>query len=161
MFFIRLRLPAEVRAPVGHHVRIKIAVGAKPVLRPYTPIGPLQEKTSYLDFLIKTYEAPAGVMSRALGELKPGAQDSVTVNLMDTTTGGLIDYIKTVKGVKHLRFLTAGTGITPCIRILRQWLADHQAAWKEEENIQDSWTLKGLFSYKTQDDTLCQDLLDS
>ncbi|KHN80097.1 Toll-interacting protein [Toxocara canis] len=103
--------------PVGHHVNLKInkngfafvirCITMVEFIRPYTPVL-LEESGRTISFLIKVYED--GKFSCALRRLKPGD----ILEISDPI--GTEDFVSAC--LPELCILTAGTGITPMLRLL-------------------------------------------
>lgn len=84
------------------------AEGAKPVIRPYTPISD-EDARGHVDLLVKKY--PDGPMSSHLHGLQPG--DKLEVK------GPLPKYPWTANKHDHVALVAGGTGITPMWQLCR------------------------------------------
>lgn len=111
---LRFKLPEDDMVS-GVHIASAILTkfkpeteGAKPVIRPYTPIND-EDAKGYLDLLIKKY--PDGPMSTHLHDLVPGQRLDIK--------GPLPKYPWTANKHEHIALVAGGTGITPMFQLLR------------------------------------------
>ncbi|XP_063386381.1 cytochrome b5 reductase 4 isoform X1 [Cydia fagiglandana] len=112
---LSLAAPAQALvAPLGHHVRVHRTISDVECVRSYTPVGegwgPDADRDSAIHLAVKGYET--GALSPYLTALQPG--DEVTVS------GPYGNFqLHTLKGVKEIYFVAAGTGITPMLGLLK------------------------------------------
>jgi len=101
----------------GHHVMFKTLIEDTEIIRPYTPVTPLDQDKSKSDrnihFLIKIY--PDGAMTPGLGKL--GVGDVVSVS-DHTGTFSMSQIPVSEEKSDIVCLLAAGTGITPILSIL-------------------------------------------
>ena len=140
--FIDLELADEeadglVLAP-GRHVSMRAEVDGEMVVRPYSPISP-PDDTRRLTLLVKVYSL--GKLSAHLGGLAPGD----TVELRGPT--GNFKYAPNTR--RHLTLCAAGSGLTPCLQLLKYILADPD----------DTTTVTFHFQNREQRDILMHDEL--
>lgn len=109
----RFEIPHKFGLPVGQHVSMRAMIRGKYVMRSYTPISD-NDATGYVDFLVKTYEA--GNLSRVFNNLKIG--DTMQMK----GPKGRFKYLPNM--TERIGMVAGGTGITPCLQILRSALAD-------------------------------------
>lgn len=109
----RFEIPHKFGLPVGQHVSMRAMIRGKYVMRSYTPISD-NDATGYVDFLVKTYEA--GNLSRVFNNLKIG--DTMQMK----GPKGRFKYVPNM--TERIGMVAGGTGITPCLQILRSALAD-------------------------------------
>ena len=91
---------------------MRAMIRGKYVMRSYTPISD-NDATGYVDFLVKTYEA--GNLSRVFNNLKIG--DTMQMK----GPKGRFKYLPNM--TERIGMVAGGTGITPCLQILRSALA--------------------------------------
>jgi len=93
----------------GQHIYLRATVNGKELIRPYTPIGPVEYEYLF-DFIIKIY--PQGLMSTYLDTL--GYGDPVELK----GPRGKFIYVHDLKTPRYC-MVAAGTGITPILQIIR------------------------------------------
>ena len=107
----RFKLPRKndiLGLPIGQHITVACNVDGKEVARSYTPSSSDDDK-GHFDLIVKSY--PTGLLSKYLGEMQ----------LHQTIK------VKGPKGKMHYRpglvrafgMIAGGTGITPCLQIIR------------------------------------------
>lgn len=121
---------------------VQATIDGKEVSRPYTPVTRNSQK-GYLDLIIKTYPAPAGVMSRHIDSLKVGD----TVNMKGPWQK--IEYKKNMKD--KIGMIAGGTGITPMLQVAREIL----------DNRSDHTEVSLIFANVTEEDIILRDELDA
>jgi len=108
----RLRVPGhEFDFEPGQHTTVRFESGGEEVVRPYTPTN--LPGTDQLTLAIKRYDD--GLASSYMHGKRPG--DTVEIGPLDGALG-LEDPDRDVA------FLATGTGITPMMAMLRQYLAE-------------------------------------
>jgi len=123
-----------VKAPIGEN--------GKPVIRPYTPVSSNDDK-GHWDLLVKVYEK--GVMSKYLGDLKPG--DELEVK-------GPIPKLAIKPNMKKkIAMVAGGSGITPMYQVVNELL-------KAEANSKEKTELTLLFANVSEDDILLKETFD-
>ena len=119
-----------LRVPVGHHVYLSASDrnhGGDKVVRPYTPV--LEEEGREVKLLVKLIDN--GRMSAILRRVEIGNK-KCTSNLFESPVlgdkfslsdaAGAFD-IQPMLTAEHVLFLAGGSGITPFIPILTEWLS--------------------------------------
>jgi cytochrome-b5 reductase len=136
---------STVPYPCGKHLSLRCTIDGQPVVRPYTPITH-PDCRDHIDILFKRYLG--GRMSTHLFNLQPG--DGVQVR----GPFGRFKYV--ANRWRSIGLLAAGTGITPCLQLIRYVLeaTHHQLAHPD-----DTTTLTLLFQNRTEADILLYDLL--
>lgn len=119
----------------GQHIRIVVEQDGETVQRPYTPVN--LPGTDALALAIKRYEE--GTVSVWMDEQDPG--DSIVI----TEPGGNL-YLRDPD--RDVVFLSTGTGITPMIAMLKQYLND------------GSGRAAFLYGERTQADIMYRETLD-
>ncbi|KAI8843019.1 Oxidoreductase, molybdopterin-binding domain-containing protein [Chytridium lagenaria] len=129
---IRFTTPQNFSLPCGHHVFLKITIPASPpvtVIRAYTPIS----VRDTIDFLIRIYgtgdaASGIGVASRALSRIETGGVEVMMkgpVGDIEYKGHGVFDMDRKSCHTRRIVMMAAGTGITPCWRVLegvaREW----------------------------------------
>jgi ferredoxin-NADP reductase len=108
----RLRVPGhEFEFEPGQHTTVRFESGDETVVRPYTPTN--LPGTDELALTIRRYED--GLASSYMHTKRPG--DKVTI-------GPIEGNLKLADPDQDVAFLASGTGITPLLSILRQYLRD-------------------------------------
>lgn len=134
----RLQVPGhEFDYKPGQHTTIRFESGAEEVIRPYTPTN--LPGSDELALTIKRYDD--GLASSYMHQKRPG----------DTVTIGPIDGNLTLADTdRDVAFLASGTGLTPMMAMLRQYLRDGSGhahvvlGEKREETIIHRETLNEL-----------------
>lgn len=90
--------------------------GAKPTIRPYTPVSPNNAK-GYMELVIKKYEG--GPMSTYMHSLQPGMKLDIK--------GPLPKYFWHTNKHVHVGLVAGGTGITPMWQLVRDIFADKKS----------------------------------
>lgn len=121
---------------------VKADIQGKEVSRPYTPVTRNTQK-GYLDLIIKTYESPAGLMSRYIDTLKVG--DKVDMK----GPWQKMEYKKNMH--KKIGMIAGGTGITPMLQVVREIL----------DNKSDHTDVSLIFANVTEQDIILRDELDA
>ncbi|PRP87281.1 hypothetical protein PROFUN_01543 [Planoprotostelium fungivorum] len=123
-----------VRAPIGED--------GKQVIRPYTPISDNDDR-GHWDLLVKVYEK--GVMSKHLGDLKPG--DTLEVK-------GPIPKLQIKPNMKkRIAMIAGGSGITPMYQVVNELI-------KAEKDSKEKTELTLLFANISEDDILLKETFD-
>ncbi len=108
----RLRVPDhEFDFEPGQHTTVRFESGGEEVVRPYTPTN--LPGTDQLTLAIKRYED--GLASSYVHGKRPG--DKVTIGPLDGA-------LSLADPDRDVAFLATGTGITPMMAMLRQYLAE-------------------------------------
>jgi cytochrome-b5 reductase len=140
----RFKLPDNLNLglPVGRHLSVRADIRGVHVTRAYTPIS-RPDQLGYFELLVKTYEF--GKMSQHMDHMSIG--DVLLFR-------GPVGRFKFSPGTKHIGLLAGGTGITPCIQLMRciLELPEYQAETTR-------FTL--LFQNRKREDVLLRDELDS
>lgn len=110
--------------------------------KPYTPITKADTKGT-IDFCIKEYPAPNGLVSRHICGLKPGE----TVYFK----GPWIKFAYTPNSHRAIGMVAGGTGITPMLQVAREIL----------ENPEDTTEVSLIFANVSEDDIMLRDTLDA
>jgi cytochrome-b5 reductase len=109
--------------PVGRHLSVMAHIDGNKVMRPYTPVSRPDEIGSF-SLLIKAYEF--GRMSNHLFQLQVG--DSLEVR------GPVGRFKYTANMHKHIVFVCGGTGLTPCLQVIR-WILEGPNHLEEETRL--------------------------
>lgn len=110
--------------------------------KPYTPVTK-QDTTGTMDFVIKEYPAPDGIVSRHMCGLQPG--ETVLFK------GPWAKFPYKANSKRVIGMVAGGTGITPMLQVARQIL----------ENPDDLTEVNLIFANKSEDDIMCRDTLDA
>lgn len=150
-FIFRFLLPEGcvfgLRHP-GHHVMFRAVIGGKEVERPYTPVSLLHQR-DHVDFVIKVYES--GKMTQHINSLRAGS----TIEMRGprgafSFEAGVVHVGPRKAPVKELAMVSAGSGITPMLQILRMALLD----------TAHPVNLTLLFANRTREHIICKAELD-
>uniref|UniRef100_A0A7S4LAW5 Cytochrome-b5 reductase n=1 Tax=Eutreptiella gymnastica TaxID=73025 RepID=A0A7S4LAW5_9EUGL len=159
---LRFALPStqhRLGLPVGWHMLLRGQVGEEAVVRPYTPTSSDDDR-GFFELVIKIYFAEenptfpeGGRMSQWLHRLRVGE----TVDAKGPV--GHFEYRGKGKCCLHGRELTVkrigliagGTGITPCLQVLKAIAKDPA----------DTTEAHLLFANKSPDDVICMDMLEA
>lgn len=136
----RFAIPHQLGLPIGQHVSIRASIDGKPMVRSYTPISD-HTATGHVDFLVKTYEK--GNVSRAFDRLQLGE------SLDMRGPKGRFTYARNM--AQQIGMIAGGTGITPCLQILRAALRDPK----------DKTQFSLLYANVSEDEILLRDELTS
>lgn len=147
----RFMLPdkhAILGLPLGMHINIKTRINGKLCIRSYTPITVDKISIGFFDLMIKIY--PDGKISNYLDELDINDEIEINGPVGQVTYNNEIHkFIKfksrtPISGnIKKLGLLSAGSGITPMLQLIRS---------EEFKNTE----IKLIYSNKTLDDILCR-----
>ncbi len=96
---------------IGRHVSVKAEIAGQKVIRAYTPISKIDNKGSF-DLLVKRYEE--GKLSNYIWDLKKG--DWLDVR------GPVGRYQWKANANPVMGLIAAGSGITPCLQLIRSAL---------------------------------------
>lgn len=141
---IRFEIPfgKSLGLPIGRHITVRAEINGNKVMRAYTPTS-RPDQCGYFDLLVKVYEY--GKMSTHLHSLVPGATLEVR---------GPVGRFKYTKNMyKCMGFVAGGTGLTPCLQVIRCILDG-----KDKDGDVTSFVL--LFQNRTEEDILLRDELD-
>jgi len=134
----RLRVPGHrFEFEPGQHTTVRFESGGETVVRPYTPTN--LPGTDQLTLAIRRYDD--GLASAYMHTRRPG--DEVTI-------GPLEGALTLADADRDVAFLASGTGITPMLSMLRQYLRDGSGhahvvfGEKREETIIHRGTLNEL-----------------
>eukprot|EP00730_Choanoeca_flexa_P012578 TRINITY_DN4412_c0_g1_i1.p1 TRINITY_DN4412_c0_g1~~TRINITY_DN4412_c0_g1_i1.p1 ORF type:complete len:325 (+),score=73.59 TRINITY_DN4412_c0_g1_i1:34-1008(+) len=150
--------------PVGKHMNFSAKVDGKLVVRSYTPVSS-DDDIGYFDLVIKVYRpAPpkfpeGGKLSQYFDDMKIG--DTIDVvgpkGHIEYKSPGVLNLAgKTKKdptrslNVKHIGMMAGGTGITPCLQLIRDIL----------KHASDNTKVSLIFANKTEEDILLRKELD-
>lgn len=136
----RFAIPHKFGLPIGQHVSVRAPLDGQHIVRSYTPISD-HNATGYVDFLVKTYEA--GNVSRVFDRLQIGE------SLEMRGPKGRFTYARNM--APQIGMLAGGTGITPCLQILRAALRDPK----------DRTQFSLLYANVSEDEILLRDELTS
>ena len=140
---IRLEIPQgrDLGLRIGRHVSVKAEIAGQKVIRAYTPISKIDEKGSF-DLLVKRYED--GKLSNYMWNLKKG--DWLDVR------GPVGRYQWKSNAYPIIGLVAAGSGITPCLQLIRSVL---------ETPAGDNDSTKFILFYqnRTEKDILLRDML--
>ncbi|BFZ53386.1 NADH-cytochrome b5 reductase [Savitreella phatthalungensis] len=139
----RFALPGKndiLGLPIGQHITVACNIEGKEVARSYTPSSSDDDK-GFFDLIVKSY--PQGILSRYLGQMQ----------LHQTIK------VKGPKGKMHYRpglvrafgMIAGGTGITPCLQIIRAIL----------KNPEDKTKISLIYANVTEGDIILRDELDA
>lgn len=121
---------------IGRHITVRAEIDGNKVMRSYTPTTRIDQH-GYFDLLVKSYEY--GKMSTHLTALRVGQRLEVR--------GPIGRFHYTVNQHPVLGFIAGGTGITPCLQVIRTIL--------ECPDYKDDTTQMILFyQNRTEDDIL-------
>ena len=142
---IRVELPPDSTSglTVASCVVARAEIDGKAVTRPYTPVS-LNSQVGFVDFLVKVYPAPGGVMSRHITSLRPDA-DVVEIK----GPFKKLEYKPNMK--KRVGMIAGGTGVTPMLQIIREILS----------NPEDMTQVSLVFANVTEADILLREELDA
>jgi NAD(P)H-flavin reductase len=120
----RIEIPhgKALNLPVGRHISLKALIDNRIIVRAYTPTSPPNVK-GYFDLLIKSYEF--GQMSKYLSTLRAG--DTLLVR------GPLGNYKVTKNQYGGIGLIAGGSGLTPCLQLVRTILENSTVAKKESK----------------------------
>ncbi|EST06578.1 Oxidoreductase FAD/NAD(P)-binding [Kalmanozyma brasiliensis GHG001] len=94
--------------PIGQHISVKATIDGKDVQRSYTPTSS-DDDHGFFDLVVKSYEK--GNVSKYIGAMKIGDLLSVKGPKGQMRYGpGLC---------RHIGMIAGGTGLTPCLQIIR------------------------------------------
>ncbi|CAL1144484.1 unnamed protein product [Cladocopium goreaui] len=152
MWLFRFALPeGQTLAPPGarweveRHVRLRLPGHGQQLVREYTPVSPPKRPGSF-DLAIKIYEE--GAMSSRLARMAPGQVVEMTGLHGDYTISWPSRTIfragEAGLQFRSLAFLVAGSGVTPCIQILQDWVAQGEACSSIQMDI--------LYANRTEDE---------
>jgi len=141
---LRFEIPHNqcINLPIGRHISVRAEIDGNKVTRAYTPTSRPDMK-GYFDLLVKAYEF--GKMSTYLHSLRTG--DEIEVR-------GPIGSFKYGSNMyPRVGLIAGGTGLTPCLQVLRCVLEGPEAALDRT-----AFTL--LFQNRTFADILLREELD-
>jgi cytochrome-b5 reductase len=102
---------------LGRHITVRADIDGNRVMRSYTPTTSIDQK-GYFDLLIKSYEF--GKMSSYLTNLQVGQRVEIR--------GPIGRFQYTVNQYSKMGFIAGGTGITPCLQVIRTILECNEYA---------------------------------
>jgi len=157
---LRLQLPdaRKVGIPVGQHLLVGADIEGEFVVRPYTPIAPvdLRRPSETIELLVKVYKPhgarPGGKMSMFMDKMKPGDKLKVkgpAGHIVYTGKGNVVVHANSLQ-LNQMSFIAGGTGITPVYQFIKHILDDPE----------DTTELALLYSNRTPDDILLKKELD-
>jgi cytochrome-b5 reductase len=141
---LRFELPAgkSLGLTIGRHVSLRAEVDGAKVMRAYTPTSRI-DQVGYFDLMIKSYEY--GKMSSFLHSLRPGSMVDVR---------GPVGRFKYTKNTyPHIGLIAGGTGLTPCLQLVRTIL-------QCPEYADDNTRFTLLFQNRCEQDILLYDELE-
>lgn len=138
----RFKLPRAnsiLGLPIGQHISVQADVNGKNVQRSYTPTSS-DDDHGFFDLVIKSYEQ--GNVSKYIGAMRVGDQLSIK---------GPKGQMRYSPGLaRHLGMIAGGTGLTPCLQIIRAAL----------KNPQDTTQIDFIYANVKVNDILLKDELD-
>ncbi len=142
---LRFQLPTDlsIGLPVGRHISVMAHIDGNKVMRPYTPVSRPDEK-GHFDLLIKVYEY--GKMSNHLWNLHVGETLEVR--------GPIGRFKYTPNMYSHMVFICGGTGLTPCLQVIR-WILEGPSRGEEQTKL----TL--FYQNRTLNDILLLEMLEN
>lgn len=127
---------------LGRHISVRADIDGQKVIRAYTPTSKPDQK-GYFELLVKCYEY--GKLSTFIHSLKVGSAVEVR--------GPVGRYKYTKNSYKRIGLIAAGTGLTPCLQVIRCIL--------EGEGYEDDATcFTLLYQNRTEEDILLKEELD-
>lgn len=138
----RFKLPRAnniLGLPIGQHISVQANVGGKNVMRSYTPTSS-DDDHGFFDLVVKSYEQ--GNVSKYIGMMKIG--DLLSVK----GPKGQMRYSPGL--VRHVGMIAGGTGLTPCLQIIRAAL----------KNPADKTQIDFIYANVKEDDILLKSELD-
>ncbi|VDP94681.1 unnamed protein product [Echinostoma caproni] len=161
---------AWMPVPLGHHVMLRLLDSTgTPVCRPYTPVWPKLTpdsvdhadlvKYTELSLLIKVY--PNGVMSGLIDQLQEGDQLEVSLPIGQFSHSFLHNILSSTKR-PFVFMLSAGSGITPMLRLLLVFLHRHSSDPGDHNAVDVSSPIVRLvcFDRTEKDQVLVDELAD-
>lgn len=138
----RFKLPRAnnvLGLPIGQHISIQANIGGKNVMRSYTPTSS-DDDHGFFDLVVKSYEQ--GNISKYIGAMKIG--DLISVK-------GPKGQMRYTPGLsRHLGMIAGGTGLTPCLQIIRAVL----------KNPSDKTQIDFIYANVKEEDILLKQELD-
>lgn len=125
--------------PIGQHITIACQIDGKEVARSYTPSSSDDDK-GFFDLIVKSY--PTGLVSKYLGEM----QVHQTIKVKGPK--GKMVYAPGL--VRAFGMIAGGTGITPCLQIIRAIL----------KNNDDKTKISLIYANVNESDIILRDELD-
>jgi cytochrome-b5 reductase len=125
-----------VGLPIGRHISVMAHINGEKVMRPYTPVSRPDQK-GYFELLIKSYSL--GKMSSYLFDLEEGSELEVR--------GPVGRFKYTPNQYKHMAFVCGGSGLTPCLQVIRCIL-------EGSVSNEDSTCMTLFYQNRTPDDIL-------
>lgn len=138
----RFKLPRKndiLGLPIGQHITVACEIDGKEVARSYTPSSSDDDK-GHFDLIVKSY--PTGLLSRYLGEL----QLHQTIKVKGPK--GKMVYQPGL--VRAFGMIAGGTGITPCLQVIRAVL----------KNPADRTKISLIYANVNEGDIILRDELD-
>ncbi|SOV01445.1 NADH-cytochrome b5 reductase 1 [Ustilago sp. UG-2017a] len=107
----RFKLPRAnniLGLPIGQHISVQAKINGKTVMRSYTPTSS-DDDHGFFDLVVKSYEQ--GNISKYIRDMKVG--DLLSVK-------GPKGQMRYTPGLaRHIGMIAGGTGLTPCLQIIR------------------------------------------
>ncbi|ETS63890.1 hypothetical protein PaG_02214 [Moesziomyces aphidis] len=138
----RFKLPRQnniLGLPIGQHISIQANINGKNVMRSYTPTSS-DDDHGFFDLVVKSYEQ--GNISKYIGSMKIG--DLISVK----GPKGQMQYTPGLS--RHLGMIAGGTGLTPCLQIIRAVL----------KNPSDKTQIDFIYANVKEEDILLKQELD-
>lgn len=138
----RFALPSKhhiLGLPIGQHITIACDIDGKEVARSYTPSSSDDDK-GYFDLIVKSY--PTGLVSKYLGEMR------VHQTIKVKGPKGQMHYAPGL--VRAFGMIAGGTGITPCLQIIRAVL----------KNPEDNTKISLIYANVNESDIILREELD-
>lgn len=138
----RFALPTKhsiLGLPIGQHITIACDIDGKEVARSYTPSSSDDDK-GYFDLIVKSY--PTGLVSKYLGEMQ--------VHQTIKVKGPKGQMVYTPGLVRAFGMIAGGTGITPCLQIIRAIL----------KNPEDKTKVSLIYANVNESDIILREELD-
>lgn len=138
----RFKLPRKnniLGLPIGQHISVQATINGKTVMRSYTPTSS-DDDHGFFDLVVKSYEQ--GNISKYIGAMRVG--DLISVK-------GPKGQMRYAPGLsRHLGMIAGGTGLTPCLQIIRAVL----------KNPADKTQIDFIYANVKQEDILLKPELD-
>lgn len=127
---------------IGRHVSVRAEIRGKPVMRAYTPTS-RPDVQGYFELLVKTYE---------MGKLSPHLHSLVTGDYLEVR-GPVGRFKYTKNAYKRMGLIAGGTGLTPCLQVIRCILEGPEGAG-------DTTSFVLLFQNRSEADILLREELN-
>lgn len=138
---LRFEIPNDnpIGLPIGRHLSVMAMIDGNKVIRSYTPVS-RSDETGHFELLMKRYTY--GKMSSYLFNMKVG--DHLDVR------GPVGRFKYSVNKYRCIGLICGGTGLTPCLQVLREILEGVDASREETKLVM-------LYQNRTEDDILLKE----